>query len=86
MGMMESLAGMPDVYGLPIYRVNRTIMRRVGNELHILCGSELFGQVSWTHIEVLKIETVLVEAKRAQDLASSPAAALEFGLSAAIAH
>lgn len=45
----------PDIYGLPIFRVSRTIKQRHGDELHILKGFEVFGQVQWSHVEIWKI-------------------------------
>lgn len=45
----------PDIFGLPVYRVSKTIKCRCGDELHILKGFEMFGQVHWSHVEIWKV-------------------------------
>lgn len=60
---------MPDIYSLPIYRVDKTVMQRVGDEIHILCGSVLFGQTQWSHISVIKIDAAIVESTKCRELA-----------------
>lgn len=60
---------MPDIYSLPIYRVDKTVMQRVGDEIHILCGHTLFGQMQWTHIEIIKIDAAIVESTKCRELA-----------------
>jgi hypothetical protein len=39
-----------DTYGLPIYKVNKVVRERVGDEMRILLGHEMFGHTVWTHV------------------------------------
>lgn len=59
----------PDTYGLPVYRVTKIIKERCGDEIRFLCGSELFGQIQWTHICVMKAADVIVEARESEAIA-----------------
>ena len=66
---------MPDTYGLPVYRVTKIIKQRVGDELHMLCGAEMFGQTQWSHICTMKLTDVLVEAQECEQIAMGVPAA-----------
>ena len=76
---------MPDIYGLPVYGVDRCIKQRVGDKIHLLKGRELLGQVIWSHIEVWTLADVLKHAREATDLARE-ALAIEGGMESSAAH
>lgn len=52
-------ASKPDVFGLPIYRINKTIVEVVDGEVHVLCGTSLFDQVIWQYVAVMSNEDYL---------------------------
>lgn len=56
MEIRDKLVSTPDIFGLPIYRPTKFIKERVGDEVRLLCGVEAFGQISWTHVTILKPE------------------------------
>lgn len=68
-GVHEPAVAMPDTYGLPVYTVTKIIKQRIGDEIHMLCGAELFGQTQWTFIAIMKAEHVIIEATEARDMA-----------------
>lgn len=51
----------PDVYGLPVFRTTKIVKERIGDEIRMLCGFEVFGQVHWTHISIMKAADLVVE-------------------------
>lgn len=69
MGMRE-LAEPIDTYGLPVYKTTKIIKERVGDEIHMLCGHELFGRMVWTHIAIMAAADVLIESRECQELAT----------------
>ncbi len=69
MGIPKNPVAMPDVFGLPVYKVNRFVRRRVGDEIQILCGQELFGQVIWSHVSIMKAADCLIATREAAEIA-----------------
>lgn len=63
MGMPEPAVVMPDTYGLPVYKINKIIKQRVGDEMHFLCGEVVFGQTIWHYIATMKVNDVIEEAQ-----------------------
>lgn len=60
---------MPDTYGLPIYKITKVIKQRVGDDIHMLCGAEVFGQTQWLYIVTMSAADLIREASDALDLA-----------------
>lgn len=60
---------MPDTYGLPIYKVTKVIKQKVGDDVHMLCGAEIFGQTQWLYIVTMSAADLLREASDAMDVA-----------------
>jgi hypothetical protein len=71
MGMRE-LAEPIDTYGLPVYKTTKIIKERVGDEIHMLCGHEMFGRIMWTHIAIMSTTDVLTESRECQEIATRP--------------
>jgi hypothetical protein len=72
MRMQAATEPIPDTYGLPIYKVTKTIEERVGNEVRILCGYEMFGQTIWTHIVIMTPDDLAASADRCHQIATVP--------------
>jgi hypothetical protein len=73
MGMlMRTEQPVVDTYGLPIYKVTKTIEERVGDEVRIVCGYEMFGQTVWTHIVIMTPDDLAESADRCQQIATLP--------------
>jgi hypothetical protein len=62
----------PDLYGLPVYRVSRSIKQRVGDEIHLIKGYEMFGQMHWSHVEIWKVSELLASAAEINAETASP--------------
>jgi hypothetical protein len=73
MGMMFAVEQMPDTYGLPVYKTTKTIEERVGDEVHILCGYEMFGQTIWTHIAIMTARDLAEASNKCHQIATRPA-------------
>jgi hypothetical protein len=69
MGMRDDAVAMPDTYGLPVYRIDRTVKQRVGDEIQILCGSEMFGQTQWNCILVIRADVAVTQSMETIDIA-----------------
>lgn len=75
MGMMFQGATkppMPDTFGLPVYKITKTIEERVGDEVRILCGYEMFGQTVWAYIAILSARDLADCAGRCHEIATTP--------------
>lgn len=70
--MSDAASCAPDTFGLPIYRTTKLFQERVGDEIHIIHGHEIFGQVVWTHIEIWKVSDLIIEADLCQQVAMRP--------------
>lgn len=71
MGMHE-LREPIDTYGLPVYKVNKVVRERVGDEMRILMGYEMFGRTVWTHVLIMSASDVLIESQKCQEVALRP--------------
>jgi hypothetical protein len=58
-----------DIFGLPVFKVTKTIEERIGDEIHILHGYEMFGQMCWTHIEIMLVEDLISASIRCRNIA-----------------
>jgi hypothetical protein len=63
---------MPDTFGLPVYKITKTIEERVGNEVRILCGYEMFGQTVWSHIVIMEAADLAESAGKCHSIATTP--------------
>jgi hypothetical protein len=63
----------PDIYGLPVYRANRCIKKRVGDEIHMLVGQDVFGQIIWSHVEIWNAGDALPHFQEINDMAKDAA-------------
>jgi hypothetical protein len=74
MGMMFATATepIPDTFGLPVYKITKTIEERVGDEVRILCGHEMFGQTVWTHIVIMEATDLAASSSRCQQISMRP--------------
>jgi hypothetical protein len=75
MGMMMMAATeqpMPDTFGLPVYKITKTIEERVGNEVRILCGYEMFGQTVWSHIVIMDARDLAESSGKCHTIATAP--------------
>jgi hypothetical protein len=72
MGMMFSPATepIPDTFGLPVYKITKTIEERVGDEVRILCGYEMFGQTVWTHIVLMEAMDLAVSSNKCHQIST----------------
>lgn len=61
-----------DTYGLPVYKTTKIIKERVGDEIHMLCGHDMFGHTIWTHIAIMSASDVITEARECQEIATRP--------------
>lgn len=61
-----------DTYGLPIYKVNKVVRERVGDEMRILLGHEMFGHTVWTHVLIMDAADVAIESRKCQEVATRP--------------
>lgn len=69
---MQADAERPDIYGLPVYRVTKLHTERIGDEIHIIHGHEMFGQTFWTHVEIWLASDMIVEAELCSQIAMRP--------------
>lgn len=67
MGMQ--LAEPIDTFGLPVYKATKVMRERVGDEIRMLIGHEMFGRTVWTHILIMSAADVLIESKKGQEVA-----------------
>ncbi len=65
----EEAIELPVIHGLPVHRVSLSIARRVGDEVHIAKGENLFGVIHWTHVEIWKINDIIRAANAAYEIA-----------------
>jgi hypothetical protein len=76
MGMMMRTAVeqpvMPDTFGLPVYKITKTIEERVGNEVRILCGYEMFGQTVWSHIVIMDAGDLAESSSKCHNISTAP--------------
>jgi hypothetical protein len=81
MGMMFQEADVApiDTYGLPVYKITKTVEERVGDEIRILCGYEMFGQTTWTHINILSARDLAECAGRCHEIATLPRQLIRMG-------
>ncbi len=66
----EPILEMPDMNGLPVLRVNASIAKCVGTEVHIVKGQNLFGETHWTHVEIWHVHDIIRAANSAYRIAS----------------
>lgn len=72
LGMREASEHI-DIFGLPVYRPTTIKRERVGDEIHLIYGTELFDQVVWTHIVIISAEAAIIHADKCLQLALRPA-------------
>ena len=70
MALVEMPADMPDVYGLPEYRVTEMAVEVVGNDIRMAFGTRRFGQTQWLYTSVVDPATLMVLARRCENIAS----------------
>lgn len=46
---------MPDVCGLPIFKINEVAIEVSDGEVHIACGMRAFGQIAWQYVVTMTI-------------------------------
>jgi hypothetical protein len=61
-----------DTYGLPVYKATKVMRERVGDEIRMLIGHEMFGRTVWTHILIMSAADVLIESQKCQEIATRP--------------
>lgn len=61
-----------DTFGLPVYKVTKIARERVGDEMRILMGHEMFGQTVWTHVIIMSATDVMIESQKCQEVATRP--------------
>lgn len=71
MGMRDATEQV-DIYGLPVYKITKIIKERIGDEVHMICGHEMFGQTIWTHVAIILASDLIVEADACQQIAMRP--------------
>lgn len=59
MGMLESPAAMPDIAGLPEYRVTEMYTEIDGRDIRLAFGTRRFGHVEWLYSVVVSPEVLL---------------------------
>jgi len=59
MGMLESPADMPDVFGLPEYRVKDARAEIDGRDVRIAFAEKRFGHVEWRYTVVMTPEELM---------------------------
>ena len=59
MGMLEMPAQMPELFGLPEYKVTDFAFEIDGTDVRIACGVRRFGQVHWLYSVVIPAERLI---------------------------
>jgi hypothetical protein len=69
MSVLELPAEMPDVYGLPEYRVSEMAVEITGHDVRLAFGDRRFGQTQWLYTAVVDPATLLMIARRCEAIA-----------------
>jgi len=70
MGMVDSPATMPDIFGLPEHRVKEAYMEMDGRDIRMAFGRKCFGHVEWLYTVVMPPDELMDMCDRLQSFAA----------------